>query len=356
MNLSYTEEDRTKVKEGVSLTALASSMGYSVFKKGAYYSIKEMDSVIIYNDRTWKRWSNKGSITGGSQIDVELAFGNSSTVPEAIHKLLDFMNEPASQNRVFHQPDRESNNPVQESKELRLPPKNNNYRRVFAYLMKTRGLSQEVVSHFAHEKLIYEESEHHNLVFCGYDPEGRIRYAGMRGTVTYGNTSFKCDVTGNDKNYGVNIVNKNSSEIKVFESVIDCMSYMDLTNDYVSNKLILGMTADNPLEQFLRDYDHIKKITFCLDNDEAGQKSIYGHFGGSEDAGYKEKYENKGFECKVEVPPAGKDWNEFLKDHQDERFERGSYSSADFLKSSAPDEIEQDPEEADLPFRRHKGR
>lgn len=350
MNLSYTEEERQTVKSNVSLTALAETMGYHVIRKGVHYSIKEMDSIIIYNDRTWKRWSNKGTITGGSQIDFELAFGSSSTVPEAIHKLLDFIHAPSYSDTVSHKSYHEEHNEHDRIGTLLLPPKNTNYRRVFAYLMKTRGLSQEVVSYFAHNKLIYEESGHHNLVFCGYDPDGNIRYAGMRGTVTYGNTSFKCDVAGNDKNYGVNIINKASDQLKVFESVIDCMSYMDLTNDYDSNKLVLGMVADNPLVQLLKDYDHIRQISFCLDNDEAGQTSIYGRYDGSDNAGYKDKYESMGYSCSVEIPPKGKDWNEFLMNSQTDTFSCGSYSSKDFLKSADNDDfVEADLEE--IPFR-----
>ena len=67
-------------------------------------------------------------------------------------------------------------------------------------------------------------SVHHNIVYCGYDPEGKIRYAGMRGTADLYGKKFKMDVPGNDKNYGVNIVRKESVDLKVFESVIDCMS------------------------------------------------------------------------------------------------------------------------------------
>lgn len=354
MNLSYTEEDRQKVRECVSLTALASSMGYQVIRKGAYYSLKEMDSLIIYNDRTWKRWSNRGSITGGSQIDFELAFGDSRTVPEAIHKLLDFINEPSHISRSVIASGERMESRVH-SQNMILPPKNENYRRVFAYLMKTRGLSQEVVSYFVNHNLIYEEANHHNLVFCGYDPKGVVRYAGMRGTVTYGNTAFKCDVPGNDKNYGVNIVNKDSSELKVFEAVIDCMSYMDLTNDYVSNKLILGMVADNPLEQFLKDYKHIEQISFCLDNDAAGQSAIFGNPDESDKPGHKEKYENRGYVCSVEIPPAGKDWNEFLTKYQESSFQKGKYKAEDFRQSSGTEDNNVEETE-EICFFRHRCR
>lgn len=311
--MRYTEEQRQKVKDNVSLTAYASFLGYTVFKKGAYYSIKEMDSIIIYDDKSWRRWSNKGTINGGSQIDFELAFGTSNNVPEAIHTLLGFINEPSLQYNDVSATKESFNKEkhiTQESHEMILPPKADNYKRIYAYLMKTRGLSQEVVSYFVHNKLIYEEAEHHNLVFCGYDSSGEIKYAGMRGTVTYGNTSFKCDVPGNDKNYGVNIFNPESDELKVFESVIDLMSYMDITNDYESSKLVLGMTADNPLKRFLNEHPNtIRKITFCLDNDEAGLKAMLGD---REHDGLVGLYRMNAYETDYEVPSKGKDWNEYL--------------------------------------------
>ena len=318
MKLSYKEEDRQKVKNSVSLTAYATSLGYTVFKKGAYYSIKEMDSIIIYNDKSWRRFSNKGNINGGSQIDFELEFGSSHTVPEAIHTLLGFINAPTENNNYVRTTTLSTgdNNDV---KEFVLPPRNDNYKRLYAYLMKTRGLSQEVISYFVHNKLIYEEASHHNMVFCGYNSDGEIKYAGMRGTVTYGNTSFKCDVPGNDKNYGVNIFNPESDELKVFESVIDLMSYMDITNDYESSKLVLGMTADNPLKRFLNEHPNtIRKITFCLDNDEAGLKAMLGD---REHDGLVGLYRMNAYETDYEVPSKGKDWNEYLllkkKDNQE---------------------------------------
>ena len=301
----YTNKDRERAMQ-VSLTALATSMGYTPIRQGSHYTLKEMDSVVIYNDRSWYRWSGKGTRSSGSQIDFLLEFGNVQSVPEAIHQLLEF----DGYKEEYYL---ERNESVSEQKKtsLNLPPHNSNYRRLYAYLIQTRGLSQKIVSKFVQDKLIYEDAVHHNIVYCGYDPDGNIRYAGMRGTADIYGKKFKMDVPGNDKNYGVNLVNKASSELKVFESVIDCMSYMDIYNDYESNKLILGMVEDNPLIRFVKDYKHIKSISFCLDNDEAGQKAIYGDINTAR-TGLKEKYEKQGYLVKVEVPPAGKDFNESL--------------------------------------------
>lgn len=305
----YTNEERDRAME-VSLTSLAASMGYTPVRRGRHYILKEMDSLVIYNDRSWNRWSGRGNITNGSQIDFLLEFGNVSSVPEAVQQLLEFKGDVIED--IYVQPQEKND---LEQHHMVLPKKNDNFRRLYAYLIKSRGLSPEIVNEFVHKKLIYEDAKHHNIVYCGYDPEGNIRYAGLRGTADFNGRKFQCDVPGNDKNYGVNIVNKDSSELKVFEAVIDCMSYMDMTGDYTSNKLVLGMVEDNPLEQFLRDYSHVKSISFCLDNDYAGRKAVYGEdpqHPEREILGLKEKYEERGFSVSVEVPPAGKDWNEAL--------------------------------------------
>ena len=304
--ISYTPEEREKALQ-VSLTSLAQSLGFTPVRQGAHYSLKEMDSLIIYHDRSWNRWSGKGNITGGSQIDFMLEFGGVTSVPEAIHSLLEFKGEPI-QDVYF-----EKSNGRNEERTMELPPKNDNYKRLYAYLIKTRGLSAEVVTDFVHRKLIYEDAKYHNIVYCGYDPEGNIRYAGLRGTADMYGKKFQMDVAGNNKNYGVNIVNPNSKELKVFEAVIDCMSYIDIYGDTESNKLILGMVEDNPLEQFLKDYTHIEQITFCLDNDAAAKKALYGNPEKPEKPGLIEKYKSRGYKVNVEVPEQGKDFNEWLK-------------------------------------------
>ena len=309
--IAYTAEEREEAME-VSLTALASALGYSPIRKGRHFTLQEMDSLIIYNDRTWNRWSRKGTINGGTQIDFMMEFGGIDTPAEAIHQILLFKGSHIVESKPVMNMEAPEEH---ERREMQLPPKNTDYKRVFAYLIKTRGLSQEVVSDFVHRKLIYEDAVHHNIVFCGYDPDGKIRYAGLRGTSDNYGKKFRMDVPGNNKNYGVNIVNKDSGILLVFEATIDCMSYIDLIKDNSSNKLVLGMVEDNPLQQFLKDYPHITNIKFCLDNDEAGQKAIYGQKDADGNVirqGLIRKYMDLGYQVDVMIPPIGKDWNESL--------------------------------------------
>lgn len=311
--LAYSKKER-EIALSVSLTALASHLGYTPVRQGCHYSLKEMDSLVIYNDLSWYRWSGieSNGISSGSQIDFMLAFGGMNDIPSAIEYLVNFSGvSPETYDRSQIKEVRMA----RKKQEMVLPEKNINQKRLFAYLIQTRGLSQEVVYDFVKRKLIYESAEHHNIVYCGYDKDGNIRYAGMRGTADLYGKKFKCDVPGNDKSYAVNIVNKDSPEIKVFESVIDCMSYIDMTGDNTSNKIMLGMVDDLPLETFLSDYDHIKRIVFCLDNDEAGKKAVYGNpevKSENKRKGLYRLYASRGYDVAVEVPESGKDWNEML--------------------------------------------
>lgn len=300
--MQYTKEEKS-IALSISLTSLAISMGYTVIRKGRYHSLQEMDSVIIYNDRTWSRWSQILGGTGrkgGTQIDFMLEFGGSETVVAAIKYLVEF-----SGNIFNSKHSNITENKQTKVNEMVLPEKSSSIKNAYAYLLNTRGLSLEVVNYFIRDKkILYESSQYHNLVFLGYDRNGEIKFASMRGTMDAFGKPFKGDVSGNDKNYGVNIVNLQNPNLKVFESAIDCMSYIDLYGDYASNKLILGMLHDAPLKTFLKEYSHISDIEFCLDNDPPGIAAM---------SFLSKKYSEMGYSVVTNPPPGpGKDFNELL--------------------------------------------
>ena len=90
MGERFTDEELA-VAKSVDLCDVASSLGYTVKRVGRYYTIKEMDSIRIYNRSHWFRWSRqfeKGH-NGGSQIDFLRVFCG-MTVKEAVFWLLDF--------------------------------------------------------------------------------------------------------------------------------------------------------------------------------------------------------------------------------------------------------------------------
>ena len=276
MDGRFTDEELA-IAKSVDLCAVAESLGYTVKRIGKYHTLKEMDSIRIYNRSHWYRWSrqfDKGN-NGGSQIDFLRVFCGMS-VKEAVFWLLDFAGYRRIENPVkqplVHQV---SQKQAEERKPFVLPEPAGDNSYLISYLNQERGISRAVIDLFLKEGLIYESRHYHNVVF-----------------------------KGNDKNYGFNVVNVNSTELVVFEAAIDLMSYVDIFTDYESNKLALGMLADAPLETFLREHPQITSIRFCLDGDEPGRKAA---------AELMRKYYELGYEVEDCPPPAGyKDYNEWL--------------------------------------------
>ena len=276
MDGRFTDEELA-IAKSVDLCAVAESLGYTVKRIGKYHTLKEMDSIRIYNRSHWYRWSrqfDKGN-NGGSQIDFLRVFCGMS-VKEAVFWLLDFAGYRRIENPVkqplVHQV---SQKQAEERKPFVLPEPAGDNSYLISYLNQERGISRTVIDLFLKDGLIYESRHYHNVVF-----------------------------KGNDKNYGFNVVNVNSTELVVFEAAIDLMSYVDIFTDYESNKLALGMLADAPLETFLREHPQITSIRFCLDRDEPGRKAA---------AELMRKYYELGYEVEDCPPPAGyKDYNEWL--------------------------------------------
>ena len=301
----FTEEELALAKT-VDLTAVAAAMGYTVKRVGRYHTLKEMDSIRIYNRSHWFRWSQRyeSKDNGGSQIDFLRVFGGMD-VKEAVFWLLDFCGYSKGsygiQQPLQHQ---EVKAAEQEPKEFILPGKTYDNRYLYEYLQKERGISKEVIDFFVNRGLIYESQPYHNIVFLGNDKDGVTRFASMRGVFDKNGKRFKCDVEGNDKRYGFNVRNAGSKELIVFEAAIDLMSYVELTGDHASNLLALGMVADAPLETFLKENPQIEVIKFGLDNDGPGKKAS---------AILIEKYHGLGYEVEdISPPDKYKDYNDWL--------------------------------------------
>lgn len=301
--VSFTDSELA-IAKSVDLTAVASYLGYTVKKVGKYYTLKEMDSIRIYDRKHWFRWSRryeKGE-NGGSQIDFLKVFCGME-IREAVFWLLDFagyerrtVEKPKLKHQVESKP--------QEKREFVLPEKNSSNDYLYSYLNRDRGISNVVIDFFVSQGLIYESRPYHNIVFKGNDKNGVTRFASMRGVFDKQGKPFKCDVAGNDKRYGFNVVNEKSEKVVVFEAAIDLMSYMDMNCDFQSNMVALGMVSDAPLMTFLEEHPQIHCIGFCLDNDGSGRKAT---------EELMSKYYELGYDVEdVSAPEIYKDYNEWL--------------------------------------------
>ena len=288
----------------VPVEKVARALGYTVVKKGRYFSLKEMDSLMI---TPWEnRWWRYSTGQHGSSIDFFMEFGNYDFV-DAVIQCLEINNIILDQReeRKIMQP-KKAEKAEEMKKILQLPPRANNPKRLYAYLIKRRKLSASTVHFFINKELIYEEKDHHNFVFLGKDKNGDIKYAAVHGTLEReGQKAFRGDVEGNNKNYGVNLRNPLSKTVVVFEAVIDMMSYFELQKS-LDNLLALGMVSDGPLETFLKENSQIESIIFALDHDEKGMRAM--------DA-LEKKYEGKGYQTsRFYYPNRIKDMNDFLKE------------------------------------------
>ena len=149
MDGRFTDEELA-IAKSVDLCAVAESLGYTVKRIGKYHTLKEMDSIRIYNRSHWYRWSrrfDKGN-NGGSQIDFLRVFCGMS-VKEAVFWLLDFagyrrIEKPVKQPLV-HQV---SQKQAEERKPFVLPKPAGDNSYLISYLNQERGISRAVIDLF----------------------------------------------------------------------------------------------------------------------------------------------------------------------------------------------------------------
>ena len=306
--MRFTNEELA-IAKSVDLVAVASSLGYTPRKIGKYFTLKEMDSIRIYNRRNWYRWSRKGDKghDGGSQIDFLREFAGLD-VKSAVAWLLNFTGyiktDTKSVNIKKNLKNQIDEKPIEEKKTFVLPKANRDNKLIYQYLSTTRGISISVIDYFIKKGLIYEDEKYHNVVFKGNDKDGITHIASMRGIYDRDGKRFRCDVAGSDKNYGFNVYSEECDEVYVFEAAIDLMSYMDISGEMDGNYISLGMLGDAPLETFLEEHPDICTIRLCLDGDEPGISTM---------KQLEEKYIARGYDVSVQPPPAGyKDYNEWL--------------------------------------------
>ena len=91
--------------------------------------------------------------------------------------------------------------------------------------------------------------------------------------------------------------------VLVFEAPIDLMSFCTLHRKVTSNAVALCGLYEGGLRTYLRDNPHIRRIILCLDNDEHGQQATQK---------LREMFSAKDYEVSQQLPPQGKDWNEYL--------------------------------------------
>ena len=185
--------------------------------------------------------------------------------------------------------------PAENHKELSLPEKADNMKRVFAYLCQIRKISPKIVSQLAHDGLLYQDKKG-NAVFVHKDENGKIVGAEIQGTSSF--QRYKGVAAGTSESvFSVKI--GEPKKCYVFESAIDLMSFKQMANqEKIQNSLLVSMAGLKP-NCIKNIADSGMKMYSCVDNDEAGIKFTQ---------------DNNLTPCRKILEEKGvKDWNDLLK-------------------------------------------
>lgn len=334
--IHFTEQQKTQARQ-TDIAELLRSQGETLKRSGSEYEWLDGGQKVTIRGNLWYHQYDQ---VGGDAIDFVRRFYN-KLYPEAKEYLL---GETGGTLTVSP--------PVQkEEKNFVLPPKNDNMRRVFAYLLNRRGIDREVLYAFVHKGMIYESADYHNAVFVGFDPDGKPKHAHKRGTGS--ESSYKGNVSGsqpeysfhwsvpaepahNSRNEGGEISKHNrprsSGCLFLFEAPIDMLSFIsmqkakdlqkvwarenELKNAGIFERELAAAAyrwrkhsyaascslSDRVLFQTLKNNQNIRQVFLCLDSDEPGQTAA---------KRIADKLFVQGVSSEILIP-YHKDWNEDL--------------------------------------------
>ena len=267
----------------------------------AVYSTSSHDSLKISNGK-WYQWST--GIGGISALDYLVKVQGMGFV-SAVLKILEC--------ERYAEPTKTYTIRRTKPTSFTLPPPYENNDRVSTYLIG-RGLSEDLLNMCFHMGLVYEDKRH-NCVFVGFDKDDIPRYAMLRSSDPA--STFLREVEGSDKRYSFSTPCNGHETLYVFESAIDCLSFIELQRmknplwkpeNYLSLSGVYrprsGEAADLPatLNEYLLRNGGIRHIALCLDNDDAGVKAAMAIC-----AALPDKYT-----AELLPPQSGKDYNEQL--------------------------------------------
>ena len=289
------QESINKAKEMDLLTYLMNYEPYNLKKESSNsYCTVDHDSLKISNGMWF--WFSRG-FGGKSALDYLIKV-KGYTLPQAVERI---NGRTIEKSPVFYSQSK--------PKTLQMPMLSEKTNKVFSYL-KSRGIHTDIIEYCINKKLILETQKYHNAAFIGYDENGRMKYANLRGI----NSDFKGEVYGSDKKYAFKICNNpEPKRLRVFESAIDVLSHISLQimsgRDWSKDAyLSLGGVSVNaqelpmPLSYFLEMHKDINTIYLHLDNDEAGKKAT---------GNLINQLYNK-YRVIVQMPVLGKDINDDL--------------------------------------------
>lgn len=309
-NYIHITEEQTLAANQIDLVCFLQSHGEKLIKSGREMRLESNHSITISGNH----WYDHATEQGGYPIDfVKQHYG--VRFPEAVSMLLGGGVNVAM---VEQSPPKKI-----EPKPFYLPNKHDNPRRVYAYLINTRGIDPDVVRHCFKTHLLYESSEQkkgwakpiHNAIFVGRDEHGTPRHAHQHGLHTEEKT-FKGNVTGSQPQYSFHHLGT-SDKLLVFEAPIDLLAYVTLHPENWQDHSYVALcgVGSQALAWMLEQNQQLRSVSLCLDNDGAGEQAC---------TKLRTSLEEQGYDVTRECPTY-KDWGDDVLaiKAQVQEFERG---------------------------------
>ena len=296
--IPFTEEQK-QTANNVELAEFLRMRGEKLERAGREYKLIYTDGGGKHDSITMSgnRWFDHKAQTGGGAIKfMEYFYGMSFA--DAVQNLLGYTVEPQQHSSP------QKTETAEKKQEFKLPEANSDMQRVYAYLIKQRHIAPEIIAHFAKAHTLFEDKEHHNVIFVGLDENGIPRQASKRSATTYGN-SFRMTVGGSDTRYSFGHFGT-SNRLYVFEAPIDMLSFITIypENWQEHSYIALNGVYENPLIHSLETHNTLRQVCICTDNDEGG---INGY------ERLRDILAERGYTDIQRYTPEYKDWNEQLK-------------------------------------------
>ena len=258
-----------------------------------YDSSGKHDSITIRGSK----WFDHKNQTGGGAIKFMQEFYGMD-FQTAVQELLGRSISPLSNSPP------KADKQEQKTRDFKLPEANSNMHRVYAYLIKQRFISAEIITHFAKQHTLYEDKTHHNAVFVGLNEKGVPKQAHKRSTNSVGST-FRITCGGSDTRYSFALFGENE-RLYVFEAPIDMLSFLTLyPKDWQKHSYIaMNGVYENAVLTALKNHSNLSEVILCVDNDEGGIEAV---------DRLKDILNENGYSNVKRLAPPYKDWNEVLK-------------------------------------------
>lgn len=296
--IPFTDEQK-QLANSVDLAEYLRVRGEKLERAGIEHKLIYCDSSGKHDSITIRgsKWFDHKNQTGGGAIKFMQEFYGMD-FQTAVQELLGQTVTPLS--NIPPKADTQEPKP----REFKLPEPNSDMHRVYAYLIKQRFISADIITHFAKQHTLYEDKNHHNAVFVGLNEKGMPKQAHKRSTNSVGST-FRITCSGSDTRYSFAHFGEDE-RLYIFEAPIDMLSFLTLYPKEWQKHSYIAMNGvyENAVLTALKNHSNLSEVILCVDNDEGGIEAV---------DRLRDILNENGYSNVKRLAPPYKDWNEVLK-------------------------------------------